>query len=193
MKWLVIGASALALVSCKKLKIPEFESEQDAARTQSAAVVEYKKHPLYVIVETQPRNEYERVLPLMLGKVINVDALQQFCGQWFPAHGYAVADAYMAWRKKHEATLNELKERSEALWADYAGADNEYVVMVYPHLRKQMRAAIDKEYDRSPVEKFDQVCAGFPADLASAKWDLDKRWPKEMALLRKTPLVAGTE
>jgi hypothetical protein len=191
MKWLVIGACALALVSCKKLKLPDVESEP--APGHPAPVVEYKKHPLYVILETEPRNDYERTLASMVGKVANVDALQQFCGQWFPSYGYAVADAYMAWRKKHEATLKDLKDRSEAMWADYVGEDKAYVAMVYPHLRKQMRASINKEYDTAPVDKFDKVCSQFPADLASTKWDFEGRWAKEMALVRKAPVVAAAQ
>jgi hypothetical protein len=148
------------------------------------------KHPLYLIVETQPRNDYERGLELMLSRVVNVDALQQFCGQWYPDYGHDVADAYMAWRKKHEVTIKELMARSEAVWAEYSLGDTEYVVMVYPHLRKQMRKAIDAEFDRSPPEKFRQVCSKLPADLGT-QWDLDRRYKKELALLRQTPITGG--
>ena len=155
-------------------------------------VTVYKKHPLYAILEAEPRNEYERKLPLMLSKVINVDALQIHCGQWYPDYGRDVADAYMEWRKKHETTIKELTARSEALWTDYVGEDKDYVRLVYPHLRKQMLAAIQKESDNSPVEKFKQICSQFPADLRSSKWDLDKRYKKELAFLRETPFTPAT-
>ena len=62
--------------------------------------------------------------------------------------------------------------------------------MVYPHLRKQMRQAIDAEYDRSPAEKFRKVCAELPAAL-STQWDLDRRYKKELACLRQTPVTRG--
>lgn len=155
-------------------------------------VTVYKKHPLYLILETEPRNEYERKLPLMLSKVINVDALAMHCGQWYPDYGRDLADAYSEWRKKHEATIKELTARSEALWTDYVGEDKEYVRLVYPHLRKQMLSAIQKESDNSPMEKFKKICSEFPADLRSSKWDLDKRYKKELAFLRETPLPPAT-
>ena len=153
-------------------------------------VVATGKHPLYLILETQPRNDYERALPVMLSRIVNVDALQQFCGQWYPDYGHDVADAYMAWRKKHAATISEILARSEAVWADYSLGDTEYVGMVYPHLRKQMRQAIDAEYDRSPSEKFRKICSELPADLKT-QWDLDRRYQKELAFLRQTPFKPG--
>ena len=152
----------------------------------------YKKHPLYAILEAEPRNEYERKLPLMMSKVVNVDALAMHCGQWYPDYGRDLADAYVDWRKKHEATIKDLTARSEAVWADYAGEDKQYVRLVYPHLRKQMLAAINKESDNSPVEKFKEICSELPADLRSSKWDLDKRYSKELAFLRQTPLPPAT-
>jgi hypothetical protein len=66
------------------------------------------------------------------------------------------------------------------------------VRLVYPHLRKQMLAAINKESDNSPVEKFKGICAGFPADLRSSKWDLEKRYRKELAFLRETPFTPAS-
>ena len=128
-------------------------------------VTVHKKHPLYTILETEPRNEYERKLPLMLSRVVNVDALQIFCGQWFPAYGHDVADTYMDWRKKHEGTIKELTGRSEAVWADYVGEDKEYVRLVYPHLRKQMLAAINKDI-------MDKVTATLTDDQKKAFKDL---------------------
>ena len=62
--------------------------------------------------------------------------------------------------------------------------------MVEPHLRKQMLNAIMAEFDRSPTEKFEKVCAGLPKELASPKWDLEKKYKKELAFLRKTPFTS---
>lgn len=190
--WLVMPL--LLLAGCEKQVERVTEPQpgdtvvmEDGSRRKVAAS---GKHPLYLIVETPPRNDYERALPVMLSRVVNVDALQQFCGQWYPDYGRDVADAYMAWRKKHEATISELMERSEAVWADYSLGDTEYVRMVYPHLRSQMRKAIDAEYDRSPSEKFRKVCSELPADLKT-KWDLDGRYQKELAFLRQTPFTRG--
>jgi hypothetical protein len=147
-----------------------------------------RKHPMYAILEQEPRNEYERRLPLMLSKAINVDALQMFCGQWYPESGHAVADAYMEWRRTHEATLSELRGRSVAVWTSYIpNEDPGYVRMVEPHLRKQMMNAILKEFDASPAEKFRRICADFPRELRSDKWNLEKRYAKELAYLRQTP------
>jgi hypothetical protein len=126
----------------------------------------------------------------MMNKIVNVDALQQFCGQWYPDYGRDNADAYMAWRKKHETTISEITARSEAVWADYSLGDTKYVVMVYPYLRKQMRKAIDAEYNSAPVDRFKKVCSQLPEDLRT-KWDLDKRFKKELAFLRQTPFKAG--
>jgi hypothetical protein len=187
MRIFALALVVVLLAACKKgsldklLEPPKPESEQ-------ATVYVARKHPLYVILETPPRNQYENELPKMLAKVINVDALQQFCGQWYPDSGRAVADAYVAWRKRHESTIQELTRRSEAVWSEYAGEDEEYVRLVYPHLRKEMRKGIDAEFDRSPAEKFRRICAQFPADLASARWDLDKTWSQELAYLRQTPM-----
>lgn len=190
MRWLLLAICVLPLTACKKVKIPRIESESET-RAESTASVEYKKHPLYVMLEAPPRDDYERALPLMLSKVINVDALQQFCGQWYPSYGHDVADAYMAWRKKHEATIKEIRGRSEAVWTSHIPPeDMGYVRMVEPHLRKQMFKAIMAEYDRSPAEKFDKVCAEFPKDLAGSKWDLEKKYRKELAFLRQTPFTS---
>lgn len=191
MRWLLLAICALPLVACKKVKIPRIDSEPESRAAEPAEPVEYKKHPMYVMLEAQPRDDYERALPFMLSKVINVDALQQFCGQWYPSSGRDVADAYMAWRKKHEATIKEIRGRSEAVWTSHIPPeDMAYVRMVEPHLRKQMFNAIMAEYDRSPVEKFEKVCADFPKELASSKWDLDKKYKKELAFLRQTPFTA---
>jgi hypothetical protein len=201
MRLVAILSAALLLSGCGEQKAAKPERKGPRPLPENTVflpdgtrkeVTVYKKHPLYAILETEPRNEYERKLPLMMSKVINVDALQIFCSQWFPANGHDVADAYMAWRGRHEATIKELTGRSEAVWTDYVGEDKEYVRLVYPHLRKQMLAAINKEFDNSPVEKFKAICAGFPADLRSSKWDLEKRYRKELAFLRETPFTPAT-
>jgi hypothetical protein len=151
--------------------------------------VEYKKHPLYVILDTQPRNEYERELSRLMYKSLNPGALQQFCGQWFPSYGHENADAYMAWRKQNEATLKEIDERNVAVWNSYAGEDVAYVKMVQPHLRNQLIKSIGAEFDRSPTAKFDEICANFAKEIRSSKWNLEKRFKKELALVRRHPVT----
>jgi hypothetical protein len=151
-------------------------------------VVTPQRHPLYVIVDTPPRNDYERTLSNLLSRAMNPDALQTFCGRWYPDSGRQVADAYLEWRDKNGPVVKELIDRSTEVWTELAGEDVEYVRLVHPHLRNQLLQAITAEFDRSPAEKFAKICADYPREFGSARWDLEKNFRKELAQLRRQPL-----
>ncbi len=151
-------------------------------------VVTPQIHPVYAITETAPRNDYERTLSKLLLRAMNPDALQTFCGRWYPDSGRLVADAYLAWREKNGAVVQELVDRSTVVWTELAGEDVEYVRLVYPHLRNQLLKGITAEFDRSPAEKFAKICADYPREFGSAKWNLERNFAKELALLRRQPL-----
>ncbi len=195
----LLVSTALLSTACEKKKEEKkqtaFEKRVDAGKRtvigpdgRKVVVVTPQKHPLYVIVDTDPRNDYERTLSKLLYKVMNPDALQMFCGQWYPDSSRQVADAYIAWREKNSPVIKEVMDRRTEVWTELAGEDVEYVKLVYPHLRKQLLKGITQEFDRSPAEKFKKVCADYPKQMASGKWNLAKAYAGELAELRRQPL-----
>jgi hypothetical protein len=189
---LVLLLAALIAVGCGEGR--KYERKQSVPRKLPGTErpVEVKKHPLYAILDTAPRNEYERQAPRILYKAMNAEALAQFCGRWFPDYGRDIADAYTEWRDRNQATMKELVDRSVAVWNIYAGEDVAYVKMVQPHLRKQLVDSITREFDNSPIEKFKTICSELPRDLRSSKWDLESRFRQELAFLRQHPLTPGS-
>ena len=202
--WIMCFAAFAALLCSACEKKPEKLARQETAFEKRVkeksrhtvlapdgtqiVVIEPQVHPVYAITEAPPRNDYERTLSDLLLRAMNPDALQTFCGRWYPDSGRQVADAYLAWREKNGPVVEELVDRSTEVWTELAGEDVEYVRLVYPHLRNQLLKSITAEFDRSPAEKFAKICADYPREFGSAKWNLEKNFAKELALLRRQPL-----
>jgi hypothetical protein len=119
------------------------------------------------------------------------DGMQQICSQWHPDYGRDVADAFVEWRRQNEATLAELRQRSAAVWLRRAGPDEKYVVMVYPHIRKEVIDELMRQSDLLSVEEFKAACAKYPREILKPNWRLEKRLSTELKILRERPLAAA--
>jgi hypothetical protein len=193
MRTLTILLATLLLAACKKVSYDKPEDRPPPRKRipEPAQVVVPKRNPLYVILDTEPRNEYEARLPRALSTAMNAEALAQFCAQWYPDYRNAVTDAYREWKAKNQTTLDELVARNEAVWTVYAGDDVGYVKLVQPHLKKQLLNGITAEFDRSPYQKFQQICRDYPTQVQTPQWALEKRLKKDLAFLRKFPVTPG--
>jgi hypothetical protein len=118
---------------------------------------------------------------------IKPDAMHQICAQWFPEYDRKVADAFLAWRTRNQAVLDEIRNRSTAVWNRRAGPDSAYVRMVYPHLRKQIVDDLMRRSDAVPVAEFEAQCAQFPADVAGPEWDLERTLRDRLRVIRQRP------
>jgi hypothetical protein len=180
---------ALGALACFVLMLAACEKRDPPMTAKLAAP--YPKHPMYRIIETPPESPYEAALDDALRVSIAPDAMHQICAQWYPAHGSDVADAFLAWRARNKAVLDELMARSTEVWNRRAGPDIAYVKMVYPHIRKDVVNALMRRSDTVSVQEFEATCARYPDDVKGSKWNLEKRLGKELQVIRERPLTRG--
>lgn len=156
----------------------------------TATIHSYDKHPMYRIIETVPESEYEKTLEAALRTSMVPDGMQQICARWYPEFGREVADAFLEWRAKNQAVLDELRQRSTEVWVRRAGPDQAYVKMVYPHIRKEVADELLRQSDGVSVENFKATCARYAADVRKPDWKLDRRLRKYLLVIRERPLTA---
>jgi hypothetical protein len=178
---MLIIAAAFTLVACER---------KDRPATAKFAPP-FQKHPMRRIIETPPESNYEATLDSALRTSMIPDGMQQICSQWYPEFGRDVADAFVEWRKRNEATLAELRERSTAVWLKRAGTDEKYVVMVYPHIRKEVIDELMRQSDGLAVEEFKAACGKYPREILKPNWILEQRLRADLTTLRERPRVAA--
>jgi hypothetical protein len=180
---LILGVLALGV----------FQAALHAADSKPARLLPPSWTPLIErVLETPPRSAYESSLMPMVRSGIVPDVLQQICSQWFPAHGRDVADAYVKWRARNDAMLKDVATHATALWARNAGPDNQDVVpRIRPYLRKKGLDDFMYEFDSRPAAEFERVCIEYPTVILSPEWDLEKKFRRELAVMRKQPLNAA--
>jgi hypothetical protein len=161
------------------------------APPSTARLVAPVKHPMYRIIETPPESPYEEALMDALHITMGPDAMQQICARWFPEYDRKVADAFLAWRTRNQPVLDEIRDRSTAVWNRRAGPDVAYVRMVYPHIRKQIADEMMARSDAVPVEEFKAQCAQFPAEIGTRAWELEKALRDRLRIIRQRPLAAA--
>lgn len=178
---MVAACLLLASAACQK---------EDPPKTAKLAPP-MAKHPLYRIIETPPESDYEAALDHALRVSMTPDALQQICSQWYPAFGRDVAEAYVDWRKQNQPTIDELRRRSTEVWSRRAGPDDKYVVMVYPHIRKEVIDTTMRRSDSLSVREFESACKDYPRETSKPEWRLERRLNAELKVIRaRAPLEA---
>jgi hypothetical protein len=179
--------AALALGACAKRDPPKVDKPK-ADPPMTARIVEpYRKHPMYAIIETPAESPYEEMLENALATSMVPDGMQQICSQWYPEFGRDVADAFVEWRDRNKAVLDEIRQRSTEVWTRRAGPDAAYVKMVYPHLRKNLVDNLMRMTDSRPVEEFKANCANYSKDVRDPKWNLEKRLREPLRVIRQRP------
>jgi len=152
------------------------------------AAPEEKVHPLTKVLRAYPKDEYEVAVLYMYEVMHTPDATQAICARWFPLHGRQTADAVMAWQKRQERIINEINDRTHAIWIAQADGDASVVPRAEGRFDRDRRQQYLNVFDKTPVEVYEERCTDLPASLKSAEWDLRKRFRKQLALVRKRPL-----
>ena len=181
-------ALRLGVLMCGCLVMGCHDRTAAAAKDKAADAPPSELQAIDRILATPPKDDYERTVMRMFGIAIGPDALQQVCSRKFPQHQQAVADAYVEWRKQNAAVLEELTTRSTAIWEANAGADREYVGLVYPHLQKQAFEATLRKFDQAAADAYEPACAILPQTLRSDELNLEKKYGAELAIIRARAL-----
>jgi len=149
---------------------------------------EARVDPVTKVLQAYPKDDYERSVFYMYEIMHTPDATQAICARWFPLHGRETVDALVAWQKKQEPVMNEIRERTHAIWTSQADGDARVVPVVERRFNRDREQQFLNVFDRTPTEVYEKRCAKLPASLRSAEWDLKKRFRQELAIARRRPL-----
>jgi len=155
---------------------------------QVPAAPEAKVHPLTKVLRAYPKDDYEIAVLYMYEIMHTPDSTQAICGRWFPTYGRQTADAVMAWQKSQEPLMNEIRDRTHAIWISQADGDASVVPWAEGRFDRDRREQYLAVFDKTPVKEYEKRCASLPATLKSNEWDLKKRFRKQLAIARKRPL-----
>jgi len=146
-------------------------------------------HPLTKVLRAYPKDDYEVAVFYMYEIMHTPDATQAICARWFPLHGRQTADAVMAWQKRQEPIISEISDRTHAIWIAQADGDESVVPWAEGRFDSDRRQQYLNVFDKTPVKVYEKRCIGLPESLKSAEWDLQKRFRRQLALVRKRPLA----
>jgi hypothetical protein len=156
---------------------------------------EPRVHPLTKVLQSYPKDDYEVAVLYMYEIMHTPDATQAICARWFPVYGRETADAVMAWQKKEEPLISEIRDRTHAIWIGQADGDASVVPWATGRFDRDRRQQFDNAFDKTPVKVYEKRCADLPRSLRSSEWDLRKRFRTQLAVVRKRPMsevMAGT-
>ena len=149
-----------------------------------------KVDPAVQVLRSTPRDDYERAVTRIYEIMQAPDVMQQICARWFPTHGPAVADAYLAWRDKHADFLDETRDRMHAIWVSQGEGNVRVVRVVEYFTRRERYETYMRDFDATPAREFEQKCIEYPQVLNSDAWNLPRRFERELVVIRERPRPA---
>lgn len=152
------------------------------------AMPEPKVHPLTKVLRAYPQDDYEVAVLYMYEIMHTPDATQAICARWFPLHGRQTADAVAEWQKKQEPLMNEIRDRTHAIWIRQADGDASVVPWAEGRFDRDRAQQYLNAFDKIPVKTYEKRCVDLPAALRSSTWDLKKRFRQQLAIVRKHPM-----
>jgi hypothetical protein len=139
---------------------------------------------IHELFNAPAKSDYETAVTSAIKVVVYAESLQPFCSRWFPTHGRKGADAYLVWRKKYGAAIDDTKAHALKLWQSRAGEHKAVAARVYASLRNDADRLLMREFDAMPVEEFEQICVDLPRSILSPEWNLESRLARELAQIR---------
>jgi hypothetical protein len=142
---------------------------------------------IHELFNAPPKSDYETAVTSAIKVVVYAESLQPFCSRWFPTHGRKGADAYLVWRKKYGAAIDDTKAHALKLWESRAGEHKAVAARVYASLRNDADRLLMREFDAMPVKEFEQICVDLPRSILSPEWNLERKLSRELAQIRANP------
>jgi hypothetical protein len=165
------------------------ESSKDVPPDQAAAPLsEPRLSPMTRVLRAYPKDDYERKVLYMYEIMQAPDATQQVCARWFPDYGRSTLDALVAWQRRQDPVLTEIRDRTHAIWISQADGDSGVIPAVEGRFSDDRYQIYLHDFDRTQTAVYKKRCAGFPKMLASPQWDLQQKFRKELALVRQRPV-----
>jgi hypothetical protein len=178
-------STALLLAACGERKAaPAVSPAPVAAQAEAPAKPRTRRPTVSQLFNATARSDYETAVTSAIKVVVYAEGLKTFCWKWFPSHGNGISDAYATWSEKRGAAAKEIKDHALALWEARAGEHKVVAAYVYPYLRKDVDALLQREFDSMPVKDFEGICARLPKEILSAEWNLERKLQSELALIR---------
>jgi hypothetical protein len=180
MRHVLACVALILLAACDRLG-----ADQDPPMT--ARIVQPEMDPVQRVLSAYPKDDYETAVLRVYEMMQTPDAIQQICSRWFPTHGRDVADAFLAWRARHEEFMREMRDRAHAIWVSQGGGDVRVVRVVEYFERKDRMNTFMRDFDRTSTREYESRCIDFPRKLKSAEWNLPKRFARDLAVIRVRP------
>ncbi len=164
------------------------ESAKDRPKPAEPPRAEVKVDPYRKVLQSYPKDDYERAVFYAYEIMQVPDATQAICARWFPLHGRETVDALVAWQKKQQPVMDEIRDRTHAIWISQADGDTSVIPRLERKFTSDRHQQYTNDFDRTPTEVYEKRCADFAASLRSAQWDLKRRFRQELAIMRRRPL-----
>jgi hypothetical protein len=164
------------------------DSAKDRPKPAEPMSHEPRIDPYRKVLQAYPKDDYERAVLYMYEIMYTPDATQAICARWFPLHGRKTADAVGAWQDKQKPLMDEIRDRTRAIWTSQAEGDASVIPRIERKFTNDRYQQFTNVFDQTPTEVYEKRCANLPAALASKEWDLKRRFRQELAIARRRPL-----
>jgi hypothetical protein len=185
----LVLATGAWLSSCgERVEVAPPPPVAPAAEAPETVRTERVRRPsVHELFNATPKSDYETAVTSAIKVVVYAESLQPFCSRWFPTHGRKGADAYLVWRKRYGAAIDDIKAHALKLWESRAGEHKAVAVRVYAALRNNADRLLLREFDAAPVKEFEKICADLPESILSPYWNLERKLATELAQIRANP------
>ena len=135
----------------------------------------------------QATGEYGTDLARVYGVYQLVTAIKEECDSRHPGLRKSNEAAYAAWKKRHQALIDELERRLTALIRGASTDEKDYARNIgkYEGAMLQRKQEHKDAFLAQGIEQVERECKEFPQYLKSEDADLGKRFTEELQNIRK--------